>query len=542
MKTIRTLAACLAIPCSLTAAPAPERPPSAGEVTLSLPEFRALAEAASKPPEPPPPEPAPIFESAEYSVDLRADGGLVKASWSVRNFSQKPSVVAVAPGNIRILPGSGASLVPRGNEIGVLCPKEGVHLASTEIAAAETSSGNGRTEHSFPFLPALSNILSVRGVGEGVRVSVRGAQALPSSGDERRFLLAREASVAEFSVETKIPAAAQKWEWRSDVCVEPGEAALRCRARLVAISLEGDGSSLRVPVPAAMRGVRARSEGLSSQTIEKEGGGDPSLLLAWETPYRGERIVDLEYELPAPAGASEWALVAPPPSGESARNFFVVARPASIEFSGSGEDPRETPVPDWIRKTLDGREAGLFAGGASVPLRIVRLPLAESEALVLRTIKYRTTVVRDGSLLTEAEAELESAGPSRWKFVLPEGSRLLRCEVGGAPARPAIRGGALELPIDGSEGGSRVRFSFTSNGGSFDPVAGTLPLKLPETGTFVRALEWRLAIPDSYEVAGIDTNAEIIPQKTAGDIVIGQQLLRGTPVVAEIFYRKRGIQ
>jgi hypothetical protein len=108
--------------------------------------------------------------------------------------------------------------------------------------------------------------------------------------------------------------------------------------------------------------------------------------------------------------------------------------------------------------------------------------------------------------------------------------------------RPIQRPRSLEIPLNPSESKTVITFSFTTKLDALSPVAGAITIPLPITPTFIHTLNWTLAIPDAYEVAGIESQAGVVPATDKRELRLRQELVRGAQIAADLHYRKRGLQ
>lgn len=517
-------------------------------VSLAYSEFRDLFDAAriNSPPKSDTPESA--FVSAVYEIDWAGDKNLVEAHWRIENFTANRKLVPVAPNSLGIVASekNEAVFLSDENQLSIVLRKEGVQEAHVRFASTVTEGANAHYTVKFPVLPAATNLLKLRNVPPGVRVAFHGGSELPAPNGERQFAFSTIDSDVQLTLEEARSHLPSRWEWRSEVVVVPGDASLAFHVRLVSSLLEGDGREMRIPLPRDIRGIRPSSEGLDSWRVESDKNNQPVLLLAWNDKAPAERVVELRYATPMGANAEAWTLNAPQSTLPGSGNLFAILHSPSTELSGQGLVARTDAVPlsDWMRSQIKGREFSLIRADGTARVNVQWLPLAEPANLIGRQAKFQTRIVSDGSTLTEAAMELECESSARWVFQLPPSAKLLRCAVNGHAVRPVRRDSALELLIDPASRDEKttVTFSYTDNLPALDPVSGGVTITLPETKVFVHKLEWSLEIPAGYEVAGIESNAEVLPSNKKGRLELGRELVDGTPVVAELFYSKRGIQ
>ncbi len=547
MKAILAILPLLALPSPIRAAD--DLPTLAqSQVTMTYPEFRELLDSAKSQT----PESAAlidaVFATANYTIDWNEAQTLVEARWQVENFTTNRQAIPVAPASLPVQAVDDAEslFIRTTDHLAVLTRSAGPAVAQGVFAPTITEHGDARRTLHFPILPAATNSLTVRGVPTGMQVEVRGAAILHQSATETTFALSASENEVVLTLTQTDQSTASNWEWRSESLVTSGAASLHFQTYLQATLVDGNSREMQIPIPKDARVSAASSDNLAQWRIETDSEKSQTLVLRWQDAGSPERAVTLEYLLPLPQRSTAWPLAAPTAPDQPHANIFAVVVPIAAEISGEQPtSPREgVALSDWLRTKIGTRSVAIVRSNVDTSVNVTWLPLAESAEVVVRTAKFNTRVVSDGSLLTEAEIEQDSQIPTRWEFQLPSGGQLLRCAVNGKSARPALRGDALELPLDQSSSSQKhiVTYSYTSSHDALDPVAGGITIALPTTETFIHSLTWALELPETYEIAGVESNAEILPPEKNGTLRLQQQLIRATRVSAEIFYSKRGIQ
>lgn len=162
---------------------------------------------------------------------------------------------------------------------------------------------------------------------------------------------------------------------------------------------------------------------------------------------------------------------------------------------------------------------------------------------VISTATYTTQVVRDGSVLTEGTLIARHDQAAKLIVRLPEGAKLLQCDVNAEPMRPVMgEGGRMEIPLndpatDGAE--SQIKLSFTGVVAALQPAEGELDLALPQTPLFARQIDWNVQLPPNYDLSFSGNVDAVTDQPPAAGIQLRKSLSRDQQPQARIIYRKR---
>lgn len=190
----------------------------------------------------------------------------------------------------------------------------------------------------------------------------------------------------------------------------------------------------------------------------------------------------------------------------------------------------------------------LSAAGGEVTLVVEdarQAPVANTttDDAIISTATYTTEVARDGSVFTQGILVAHHEQPVKLTVQLPEGSRLLQCQVNAESVRVVALGtGRLEIPLDdpatdGAE--SELKLSFTSTVPSMQPAEGEIELVLPQTPVFVKHVDWSVRLPAGYDLS-FSGNVDAATDKpdTPG-LQLRKSFCRDQQPQARITYRKR---
>lgn len=522
-----------------------------GQVSMRFDEFRALFESASKSPPPPEIEPKAALLTAAYEIDWNKNRSLVRADWVVENFTDARTMVPVGMlrAGITPEPDNSAVFLAQGEHLAVLMRTMGPQSAKAVFASRISDHTPDHWSIHFPVVPAATAILRIHNLPADVRVTVRDATELPSGTDDRVFALPACGQEVHIRVEADRPPVPSHWTTRCDVVVTPGDLSLRYQAQVTATWVSGDGQESRIPLPSGAQRIVIHAETLRAWTIESDPNGTPVAVVTWNDSAATDRTLEIAYSLPVEWNAKSWTLYAPGSSGETSGNHtFAVLHSPTLELhtNQNTDNPHadDTALSGWMRDRIRGKEFSVFQSAGSIELTLAWLPLVEPANLMVRIAQFKSRLVPDGSQLMEAEVDVEFDTLTAWQCRLPTTAKLLECSVNGDSIRPIQRGDSIEIPLEAPNGAgkARIRISYTDQGTAFDPVSGGISLELPVSPTFIHALRWSVDIPRGYEVAGIESNAEVVRSNEHPMLTLEQELIRGTPVIAEIFYRKQGLQ
>jgi len=514
------------------------------KVTVPYAELKTLlekAEAAERLKNEAPPIAAALL-SSKFDLALQGAGASLVAHFEVAVFGEGWRLARLMSTDM-----TPASIECVGGEVifqeGALCALgrgAGRMSITARFDAPDPRKALGRPFMRFKAEPATSALLQVTGMGKDERLRVNG------SSDDRMALegvpLPSGGGAVELALEEIRPPAPTQWSATAAILVERDDVFLRYFARIVADAIDGSGAEMTLELPQGSRDVAVESAGVAFSNIERIPEGRELLRISWAEKESRSHELMLRWRTPPMGDLSHWPMECPRPRGAQAFDtVFVAAQPnlTVLDPEPASAMSRDVTLPDWIRERLASREYVVVSGEASLVPR--RLKAAATDSATVKSAKYATTLVRDGSILGEGEFEIEHVGPTRWQLRLPAGARLLKCSVNGSPAQP-ISGedGGLELVLPASpRGGSSVRLSYTEKKDVMDAVGGRLSVSLPSTPLFTDRIEWQLVLPPSYEPVAVEGNVDVAKGGSAA-LALEKRLCRGEVPAVDVHYRRTG--
>ncbi|GHC64418.1 hypothetical protein [Roseibacillus persicicus] len=239
----------------------------------------------------------------------------------------------------------------------------------------------------------------------------------------------------------------------------------------------------------------------------------------WEIGFKrrviGSQQVRIEWERTGErAEGAEMVQTLVFPELRQVSSYVALRAGAQLEVT-LGDLPEGWYRLDWTAVPSELRDAGaggipalaLRSGGAPLQVSVARHAVAE--ALKLRVSKGElTTVVSPmGDLLTAVKLQLDVIQRSTLRIAFETEGELFNVFVNGESVS-VVRDGAgyLFYVVPGSGGGSaEVEFAYTVNG-----TAGkALALRSPEISVPLENIEWRVIVPEGYQLDDIAGDLEL---------------------------------
>lgn len=513
------------------------------KVTVPYAELKALlskAEAAERLKNEAPPIAAALL-SSKFDLSLQGAGASLVAHFEVASFGEGWRLARLMGTDM-----TPVSIECTGGEVvfqeGALCAlgrAPGRMSITARFDAPDPRHARGRPFMRFKTEPATSALLQATGIGKDERLRVNGSSEARMGAES--IALPPGGGAVELALEEMRPPVPTRWSATAAILVERDDVFLRYSARIVADAIEGSGEEMTLELPQGSRDVVVESPGMASSNIERIPDGRDLLKISWAEKVSRSHELILRWRTAPMGDSSHWPMACPRPRGAQAFDaLFVAAQPhlTVLDPEPASAVSRDVTLPDWIREKLASREYVVVSGETSLVPR--RLKAAATESATVKSAKYTTTLVRDGSILGEGEFEIEHGGQARWQLRLPTGARLLKCAVGGSPTQP-ISGddGGLELVLPASpRGGSSVRLSYTEKKDAMDAVGGRLSVSLPSTPLFTDRIEWQLVLPPSYEPVAVEGNLDVA--KGGAALALEKRLCRGEVPAVDVHYRRTG--
>ncbi len=359
---------------------------------------------------------------------------------------------------------------------------------------------------------------------------------------------------------------AGSWSVRSEIFAEREDGLLQFTAQVSAWPEQEDPRELVLRLPADARQIEVAavpgklqewSAEIRTSAPDAQAPPKREVVIRRAPGAEGEWQFGLRYQTPLDALAETWTLLGPEADGNG--NIFFLAQPAGVELRNSKESAAiESAAPEtlpaWLEKRLAANNSAggtgrirVFRGGTEFELHASYLPRVELEDLTVAQLALSTRLARDGALFAEAVYDIEHRSVQPFAFTLPEGSQLVGASLQGKPVQVLRREKDYEvlLPAAASrqDSVSKLQVSYTGNLGVFDAVSGGFALALHHGRHFTRQLRWTIHLPENYEAAGIESNAEVKAAAEPGAILLERSFVAaGAPTVeASVFYRRRGL-
>jgi hypothetical protein len=318
----------------------------------------------------------------------------------------------------------------------------------------------------------------------------------------------------------------------------------RYNARLFLRAAKGSGLDATLQLPANAQVDDVSGDDLGSWRSQRSSDGSRRLIsVRWKTTDKLDRKLMMRYTMPQSPLATEWLLTAPQ-AEEKGHAAFAMEPQEGLEFA----HPALQMVPAarvlaWMRADATTSELLVVEGDAAITLAAKALPRVEAAKATIQRQQATTRLVADGSVLHELRYEFSHRGPLAWRFVLPEGATLLGCRVNDADARPVQRGERqLEFALPAKGDGtttSTVTLTWHLKGKAWDKLSGQLSLDLPKTDLFIHELQWKVEMPDGYDVTATEGLDRTAIEKASDRVVAFQkQLFTNEAPGIELYYQR----
>ncbi len=552
-----------------------ELPPIPGaQVTIPYQELKNLLDA-SRQGALPQPDPEPPLDAdlaiARYLLDFSGPLPRLQAEFDVRTFTDGWHAVPLFGGDSRLekseVTAGDASVIWQDQSYSLLAKGAGdfsvrVSLTLPDIVAWK--------KNGFRLSPSPASVGEIRvsGLPENQTIRIKGLSPRSENG-EMLFSLPGEKAEWLLALETSamadaIPAVQSIWSLHSEILVRYLDGRLQHSARLQGHAEAGSGQSITLALPLNAQGITVEGEGISEWKPETSSSESRLLRIDWETPGILDRTFLLHWEIPQSPLANVWSLAPPrvqqpesPPENTplpESRSLMALVAVDGLEITHPSLQAgiERQRLTDWLRKQL-GQETGLTAeiiGDEPIRLDAAWLPRLETAQATVSLAKFKTRLVRDGSMLVTAEYTIQHAEPLIWSLNLPSADQILSCLVNANPDNPIRRGDdKIEFHFtapnsaDMEAPSTTVEMSYSVKTDPLDAVSGQVALDLPQTSLFIHRLEWTLAIPDGYEPTAVEGNVQISTTPSdselpASHIQFEKELCRGERPGVEIYYQR----
>ncbi len=495
---------------------------------------------------------AVLVHSANYTV--QCDGpqvGNLWAAFELSNLSESWQSVPLVKADqaIRSVEPTESKIVQVEDMLHLLMEPDSRASVRLELLAGQTvRSRGGRTFCDFYAIPAASSRLQLESGGKVDEIVVEGSvgrgesfneYGLPSSGGDIR--------VKRYHAEQQ---EAARWYAQAQYLVREGEGSFEilCHLRLNAAD-GGRTSEVELALPTLANLAAVRSDGLAGRHTTEISADGQAIRLRWSEDEVSSRSIDLCYRFPNDHVEKSWTIpgVRVSRANSYSQGYFFGAFDGVELVPGEGEWSTMERMPRWVAESVGTKDLRYLEAGDNpeVELKAKLLPRMEISEATVRYALYDTELVGQGGMLHKAAIEIEHDEMAVYSFNLPEGTRLLSCEVAGRKIAPILEeDGSLRLDLPKRNGGKTpVAYSYTSNGPKLNPVEGKAELVLPLTPLFIHKLVWTVRLPGEYEATALEGNVVIEAGGGAGSPVrLSKQLCHNETPTAALYYTRRDLK
>jgi hypothetical protein len=519
---------------------------SDARVNIPYHELKALLQAANQETQKPQPPVKSSLQQANYVFSVSGNQINAVAEFQVHSFTEEWTVIPLLETAVHVqsIEPADTRLIVQDQHYALVTNKPGAQTVKLHFTAALTGSERDLSLH-LPIARASISRLHITGLKEEQEVMVEGAAKHETPDGDFIFHFASSNSIQlQLQLKSREEMQPAIWTAESAAIVEFQESRLHYRALITLNAASGSAADVELQFPAAAKITRVAGNEVErwSSTMDAK---HRVLKINCRTPQLLGRQFEIDYQMPQPAMAAEWALHSPQIiHGKNMPALFAVIMDAGLELTanGSGSPPRQ--LPKWLADQLAKRNHLTVAGDAKINARW--LPLVETAEAIIEKADAKMQVVTDGALFNEISYSIRHDRPYAWQLQLPPGSELLSCFVNGAQTNPVNRGDhRIEVALTGSKQSSEVKLVYTGRKPAFDPVSGQVELDLPSTSLLIHRMQWQLAIPAAYEVSALQGNAEPVPcnekNETARIIRLRKELCKGERPFVQLFYQKPSV-
>jgi hypothetical protein len=365
-------------------------------------------------------------------------------------------------------------------------------------------------------------------------------RALPNTGATLRIRILDASATRE----ALSPPKPSTWTWQHQALVSPSEASLDYQVIARASSGVGSGVEAQLALPPDAQEISVAGEDLLSFQKTRGDDGSLGLTLSWKTRGILDRQLIISYQVPLRPLDRKWQLQAP--SGKVTRTRFIIASSPLMNYAAEGLSAPLAPVglPDALAKLLKGNTSQHLETEFRAELSVQPIPVAATAEGVINEAKWSLKMESDGAMLLTGSLNLQHKKPMPVIFDMPEGLRLLACEIDGRSISPADLGeGLYQVTFAAQNDRSCLTLSFTGTRPALDPVEGTLQLSLPKIPLFIHALNWQLDLPAGYqaETHGNLKRLAIPAANNACRISLQKNLCRDERPEVQVFYQRSNL-
>ena len=512
------------------------------EVRIPYGEFKQLLARAA--PDAREKSPDPALRSARLRVSLENGRPVVNATFRTLTFGDPPALVPLIGGALSLdaQEPADAAVILADRQVCLVTERAG---SRTLVLRLVPTAGAGGFSISLPPCPSviletgeLPADLALAVTCERREEVIGPGQSLPLTSTGTNYTI-RVLDQSE-TREALLPPEPSQWMWQHEALVKPGTGELIYQIIASATAAGGSGVEAVLPMPADARDISAHGEDLASQRIVRGAKRSLTLALTWKTRGILDRRLEISYRMPLRPLDREWLLQAP--GGAGTRTRFLIASSPVFSYAADGlsEPLAAASLPPAFAEAIAGMVCRQLETGNSADLTVTPVPVAATEAGVVKQADWSLKVEPDGSLLASGKLLIEHKGPLGFVFDTPPGMKLLTCELAGEALAPVDLGeGRLKVLLPPRGNVSQLTCAFTRTAGALDPVEGTLALALPRTPLFINTLQWSIELPAGYQA---ETSGNLTRLPSPGGppsrVLLAKNLCRDERPEVRVFYQR----
>ncbi|MCF6314332.1 MAG: hypothetical protein L3J39_17930 [Verrucomicrobiales bacterium] len=561
-----------------------------GEVRIPYAEMRRLWLALREKDVLPAEQASPISAvvvSAVYDLELADQQSLIRVDYRVEVFSDEWQIVPLIGGDISLESSdAGEGRIVRQDGVYALMIKgKGEYDLQLQLRAAGVRSWpgikTGQADGGLKLRPAAATLsrLRVGGLSPGQSMRLLAGEGdeavmateladgldflLKGEGQPLTLILQSADAVKASAAMENAPIVESEWAIESQIFVAYEDGRLHYRSQIFAQADAGSGVSMDLLLPQQVAEVAVEGEDVVSWKLRAGRDGLRNLHVVWGNRDRLDRRLQLSYQLAQSPLSQNWVIRPPRLAAEEnrAKHLLAIGTVQGLEWKGQGVSATVASrrLPKWLAQQVKGLEFVTAESSGDLQIEAKWLPVLETVQATVSQATFATRVVKDGSMLVEAEYHVQQTGALHWVVAIPALDQVLSCEVDGQAVKPVRRKeGELEFhlkaPVEESNdsSGTVVKFSYALQSSAFDPVSGQMIVELPQTELFIHRLDWQLDIPQIYEITALEGNVQLSAEgsKSGKKTPVGKQhlirlqkeLCRGERPAVELYYRRRGIE
>jgi hypothetical protein len=496
-----------------------------------------------------------IVKSAVYRLNcMDPEAATLEANFSVSNLSSQWQTVMLVEATeaIRSIEPDSVNMVQRDGGLHVLLePRSDVVVTLGLQLGAPSRSRSGRVIANFYAISAVQSRLVVQHRAEPSAVVVSGA--IGTNAARTAFSLSASGGSIQVTLYEESSMVSTQWSGTAHHLVRDSGSRLEVTSHLRLNATDGGRTSevhLILPNNVSVDAVEGSGSSHAQHTLEMT-ASERIIHLTWSDDAPMTREVLVRYSFPI--GMSDGRLKMPRlrvADAISVDGFYYFTDIDGVELSPLDDEwlPLGS-VPEWIAREIGSRLVGYYSvlGGEPFELTARWLTRLKTATATIKLAEYTTEVVAEGGRLHSARIMVEHEGVADYVFKLPEGGKLLSCDVGGRAVEPILKeDGSLRivLPTGGRRDGlTQVGYVLTTKGSKMNPVEGQAQLELPRTPLFIHKLTWSVKLPSEYQATALEGNVVIDAGGAGGQLVrLSKQICDDETPVASLYYTRRDLE